>query len=213
MHLSRRLFRTIFLPKSYGGKDSFASPRTLSKAGYYWPVVSAWSKMTIRFYDIQKGKIAVGTTLFFFQGNSKTIMAIRLAGGNRMIWSWRDKSVARKDGGIRRLGETQGQLAVGNGGESRYLRTGKGDRYHDARWWEDEAGGRQREGRNGQSLSIRSGTFIDAILLVNWIKRSEMKNRGGRLPWRKGRGTRESERKAVRDDDCRGILSGVKMAL
>lgn len=169
----------------------------LSKAGYYWPVVSAWSKMTIRFYDIQKGKIAVGTTLFFFQGNSKTIMAIRLAGGNRMIWSWQDKSVARKDGGIRRLGETQGQLAVGNGGESRYLRMGKGDRYHDARWWEDEAGRRQREGRNGQSLSIRSGTFIDAILLVNWIKRSEMKNRGGRLPWRKGRGTRESERKAT----------------
>lgn len=205
------------LPKSYGGKDSFTSSRTLSKASYYWPVVSAWSKMTIRFYDIPKGKIAVETTLFFSQGNSKTIMAIRLAGGNRMIWSWQDKSVARKDGGIRRLGETeaklQEQLAVGNGGESRYLRTGKGDRYLDARWWEDGAEERERRGRNGQSLSIRSSIFIDAILLVNWIKRSEMKNRGGRLPWRRGRRTRESERKAVRDYDCRGILSGVKMAL
>jgi len=50
-----------------------------------------------------------------------------------------------------------GQLAVGNGGEFRYSRSGKGDRYHDARWQEN----------GGRRLSMRSGTFIDAILLVN----------------------------------------------
>lgn len=48
-----------------------------------------------------------------------------------------------------------GQLAVGNEGDSRY--SGKRDRYHDARWQVDG---------NGES-SMRSGTFIDAILLVN----------------------------------------------
>lgn len=111
--------------------------------------------MTIRFCDVQKGKIAVETTLFFSRGNSKTIMAIRLTGGNRMIWSWQDKSEAKKDGGIRRPGETEakhGQLAVGNGGESRYLRTGKGDRYHDARWREARGGG--RGGTDGRKYKI-----------------------------------------------------------
>lgn len=163
--------------------------------------------MTIRFCDVQKGKIAVGTTLFFSRGNSKTIMAIRLAGGNRMIWSWQDKRRGKTEETGRNGGETRPtrsrkwrRIQVFENGQGRQIPRCKMVR----RW-----GGSRGEG----GLSIRSGTFIDAILLVNWIKRSEMKNRGGRLPWRKGRGREQSERKAVRDDYCRGILSGVKMAL
>jgi len=81
-------------------------------------------------------------------------MAIRLAGGNQMIWSWRDKTEARKDEGITRGTKAKhGQLAVGNEGEFRYSRSDKGDRYHDARWQEN----------GGRRLSMRAGTFIDAI--------------------------------------------------
>jgi len=47
--------------------------------------ISARCEMTIVRSAVQRGRMAVGTTLFFSRANSEPIMAIRLAEGNRMI--------------------------------------------------------------------------------------------------------------------------------
>lgn len=62
-----------------------------------------------------------------------------------MIWSRRDKRAWRgrnerpREREKKREGQKakHGQLAVGNEGDSRYSRSGKRDRYHDARWQVD----------------------------------------------------------------------------